>query len=172
MRLLHEGDLLRCFRNSVSVTYVSTLPSTSSSAPCISSFVQSLSTFETNVREWHFVQHSPNTDIRIHRHHFREVKDPVRDPRFIATGQAAIAAKTCGKVDVLTTTPIGCRTFPSPSATPCRGRIYKAYRGRPGVFGTSCLDTRAIYVNHQTFWVEILCGLIFLSYFEVVVGII
>ena len=58
LRLLHEGDLLRCFRNSVSVTYVSTLPSTSSSAPCISSFVQSLSTFETNVREWHFVQHS------------------------------------------------------------------------------------------------------------------
>ena len=58
MRLLHEGDLLRCFRNSVLVTYVSTLPSTSSSAPCISSFVQSLSTFETNVREWHFVQHS------------------------------------------------------------------------------------------------------------------
>ena len=57
-RLLHEGDLLRCFRDSVSVTYVSTLPSTSSSAPCISSFVQSLSTFETNVREWHFVQHS------------------------------------------------------------------------------------------------------------------
>ncbi len=33
-------DTLRCFRNSVSVTYVSTLPSTSSSAPCISSFVQ------------------------------------------------------------------------------------------------------------------------------------
>ena len=57
-RLLHEGDLLRCFRNSVSVPYVSTLPSTSSSAPCISSFVQSLCTFETNVREWHFVQHS------------------------------------------------------------------------------------------------------------------
>ena len=58
MRLLHEGGLLRCFRNSVLVTYVSTLPSTSSSAPCISSFVQSLSTFETNVRDWHFVQHS------------------------------------------------------------------------------------------------------------------
>ena len=52
LRLLHEGDLLRCFRNSVSVTYVSTLPSASSSAPCISSFVQSLSTFETNVREY------------------------------------------------------------------------------------------------------------------------
>ena len=32
-RLLHEDDLLRCFRNSVSVTYVSTLPSPSSSAP-------------------------------------------------------------------------------------------------------------------------------------------
>ena len=26
-RLLHEGDLLRCFRNSALVTYVSTLPS-------------------------------------------------------------------------------------------------------------------------------------------------
>ena len=46
LRLLHEGDLLRCFRNSVSVTYVSTLPSPSSSAPCISSFVQSLGTFD------------------------------------------------------------------------------------------------------------------------------
>ena len=44
--------------NSVSVTYVSTLPSSSSSAPCISSFAQGLSTFEPNVREWHFVQHS------------------------------------------------------------------------------------------------------------------
>ena len=53
-RLLHEGDLLRCFRNSVSVTYVSTLPSTLSSAPCISYFVQSLCTYEANVREWHF----------------------------------------------------------------------------------------------------------------------
>ena len=31
--LLHEGDLLRCFRNSVSVTYVRTLLSASSSAP-------------------------------------------------------------------------------------------------------------------------------------------
>ena len=37
---LHEGVLLRCFRNSASVTYVSTLPSPSSSAPCILSFVQ------------------------------------------------------------------------------------------------------------------------------------
>ena len=32
-RLLHEGDLRRCYRNSGSVTYVSTLPSPSSSAP-------------------------------------------------------------------------------------------------------------------------------------------
>ena len=31
MRLLHESDLLRCFRNSSSVTYISTLPSLSSS---------------------------------------------------------------------------------------------------------------------------------------------
>ena len=58
MRLLHEGDLLRCFRDSGSVTYASTLPVPSPSAPCISSFVQSLSTFDSNVREWHFVQHS------------------------------------------------------------------------------------------------------------------
>ena len=42
----------------------------------------------------------------------------------------------------------------------------------PGVFGTSCLDHRAIYANHQTFWVEILCGLILLSYFDVVIGVI
>ena len=58
LRLLHEGDLLRCFRDSGSVTYASTLPAPSPSAPCISSFVQSLSTFDSNVREWHFVQHS------------------------------------------------------------------------------------------------------------------
>ena len=58
LRLLHEGDLLRCFRDSGSVTYVSTLPAPSPSAPCISSFVQSLCTFKSNVREWHFVQHS------------------------------------------------------------------------------------------------------------------
>ena len=58
LRLLHEGDLLRCFRNSTSVTYESTLPSASFSAPYISSFVQSLSTFDSNVREWHFVRHS------------------------------------------------------------------------------------------------------------------
>ena len=48
----------------------------------------------------------------------------------------------------------------------------KAENGEPGVFGTACLDTRAIYANHQTFLVEILCGLILLSYFEVVIGII
>ena len=42
----------------------------------------------------------------------------------------------------------------------------------PRVFGASPLDHVAIYANHQTFWVEILCGLILLSYFEVVVGII
>lgn len=30
----------------------------------------------------------------------------------------------------------------------------------------------AIYANHQIFWVEILCSLILLSYFEVVIGII
>ena len=51
MRLLHEGDLRRCFRDSGSVTYVSTLPAPSPSAPCISSFGQSLSAFDSNVRE-------------------------------------------------------------------------------------------------------------------------
>ena len=56
--MLQNGDLLRCFRNSGSVTYVSTLPSPSPSAPGISSCVQSPSTFKANVREWHFVQHS------------------------------------------------------------------------------------------------------------------
>ena len=55
---LHESDLLRCFRDSGSVTYVSTLQAPSPLAPGIPSFVQSLSTFEANVREWHFVQHS------------------------------------------------------------------------------------------------------------------
>ncbi len=42
----------------------------------------------------------------------------------------------------------------------------------PRVFGAMPLDHVAIYANHQTFGVEILCGLILLSYFEVVVGII
>ena len=42
----------------------------------------------------------------------------------------------------------------------------------PGSSGLRPSDTRAIYANRQTFWVEILCGLILLSYFEVVVGII
>ena len=72
MRLLHEGDLRRCFRDSGSVTYMSTLPAPQLGLgglrhlalilrPCISSFVQSLSAFDSNVREWHFVQHSLNT---------------------------------------------------------------------------------------------------------------
>ena len=58
-------DTTRCFRDSGSVTYVSTLPAPSPSAPCISSFVQSLSTFDSNVREWHFVQHSPNAYLLV-----------------------------------------------------------------------------------------------------------
>ena len=36
--------------------------------------------------------------------------DPDRDPRFIATGRAALAAMTCGQIDLLTSTPPGCRT--------------------------------------------------------------
>lgn len=42
LRLLHKGDLLRCYRDSGLVTYVSTLPAHSPSAPCISSFLQHL----------------------------------------------------------------------------------------------------------------------------------
>mgnify|MGYP006956244283 CR=1 FL=1 len=64
MRLLHESDLLRRFRDSGSVTYASTLPAPSPSAPCISSFVQSLSTFNSNVREWRFLQHSLHRRVR------------------------------------------------------------------------------------------------------------
>ncbi|WP_210394767.1 hypothetical protein, partial [Porphyromonas sp. HMSC065F10] len=37
----------------------------------------------------------------------RWVMDPVRDPGFLATGRAAIAAKTCGQINALTTTPCG-----------------------------------------------------------------
>ena len=39
--------------------------------------------------------------------------DPDRDPRFIATGRAAIAAMTCGQIDLLTSTPLGRRTHQS-----------------------------------------------------------
>jgi len=44
---------------------------------------------------------------------FAGVMDPDRDPRFIATGRAAIAAMTCGQIDLLTSTPPGCRTYQS-----------------------------------------------------------
>ena len=39
--------------------------------------------------------------------------DPDRDPRFLATGRAATAAMTCGQIDLLTSTPPGCRTYQS-----------------------------------------------------------
>ena len=41
---------------------------------------------------------------------FAGVMDPDRDPRFIATGRAAIAAMTCVQIDLLTSTPLGRRT--------------------------------------------------------------
>ena len=67
-------DTTRCFRDSGSVTYVSTLPAPRwglgalrhlalTLRPCISFFVQSLSAFDSNVREWHFVQHSQSLRI-------------------------------------------------------------------------------------------------------------
>ena len=74
------------------------------------------------------------------------------------------------------TTPSGCRT---PRASlivrhPCGVVEHFFHRDIPGSSSghAPLLDTRAIYANHQTFGVEILCGLILLSYFEVVVGII
>ena len=44
---------------------------------------------------------------------FAGVMDPDRDPRFLATGRAATAAMTCGQIDLLTSTPPGCRTYQS-----------------------------------------------------------
>lgn len=41
---------------------------------------------------------------------FAGVMDPDRDPRFIATDRAAIAAMTCGQIDLLTPTPCGSHT--------------------------------------------------------------
>ena len=41
----------------------------------------------------------------------RRVPDPVRDPRFLATGRAATAAMTCGEIDVLTSTPCGSQSL-------------------------------------------------------------
>ena len=70
-------------------------------------------------------------------------------------------------------TPLGCRTdCLTGKCDTLAGSCMLKSVFFPGVFATSWLDRRAIYVNHQTFGVEILCGLILLSYFEVVVGII
>ena len=61
------------------------------------------------------------------------------------------------------------RHYDRPLAGSMEEEIHMISRGRRGLRPS---DTRAIYANRQTFWVEILCGLILLSYFEVVVGII
>ena len=50
--LLHEGDLLRCFRNSTSVTYVSTLPSVSSFLVCLVPYVH------LALSAWHLIHSS------------------------------------------------------------------------------------------------------------------
>ncbi len=52
MRLLHGGELLRYFRHSASVTYVSTLPSASVSVPCISPPCNVSADLQANRREW------------------------------------------------------------------------------------------------------------------------
>ena len=59
----------------------------------------------------------------------------------------ALAPTTPGEDDrKIPSTPRGvARNGESPEeATPYRGRIYKVYIRRPGVIGTSCLDTRAM----------------------------
>ena len=94
---------------------------------------------------------SPPSPARVHRlicpqggqkeaDTIMAVLDPARDPRFIATGQAATAAKTCGKVSVLTPTPPGCRTSPSPSATHKGSLSYAS--ADPRVIGATPLDPR------------------------------
>ena len=77
MRLLHEGDLRRCFRDSGSVTYVSTLPAPSPFCVCLVPYVHlAVSDLHlilrsksqhilVNVREWHFVQHSPSNPSTV-----------------------------------------------------------------------------------------------------------
>ena len=68
----------------------------------------------------------------------REVMDPARDPRFIATGRAATAAKTCGQIKALTATPPGCRTSSPLLCDPKGSRMYAS--ADPRVFGASPLD--------------------------------
>ena len=67
--------------------------------------------------------------------------DPDRDPRFIATGRAATAAMTCGKVSVLTSTPIGCRTSSPPPSATHKGSLSFA-SADPRVIGATPLDPR------------------------------
>ena len=59
---------------------------------------------------------------------FAGVMDPDRDPRFIATGRAAIAAMTCGQIDLLTSTPLGRRTYQG---------VWQSVR-RPGGVAIAC----------------------------------
>ena len=82
--------------------------------------------------------------------------------------------KTAGNDDAFKIyDPAGCRTYRSVNQRDTlAGSCILKRVCFPGVCATSWLDTRAISANRQTFWVEILCGLILLSYFEVVVGII
>ncbi len=67
--------------------------------------------------------------------------DPARDPRSIATGRAATAAMTCGKVSVLTSTPIGCRTSSPPPSATHKGSLSFA-SADPRVIGATPLDPR------------------------------
>ena len=64
-------------------------------------------------------------------------KTPLVGARFLATGRRGAAPMTRGPVVASNpATPPGCRTdCRSVSATPWRGRIYKAYLRRPGVIG-------------------------------------
>ena len=74
------------------------------------------------------------------RHH-NGMPDPARDPRSIATGRAATAAMTCGKVSVLTSTPPGCRTSSPPPSATHKGSLSFA-SADPRVIGATPLDPR------------------------------
>ena len=50
-----------------------------------------------------------------------QVEDPDRYPRLIATGRAAIAAMTCGQINVLTSTPCGSHRMHVASSTIHKG---------------------------------------------------
>ena len=75
-------------------------------------------------------------------------KAPRRGAFFIARVSEGCSPDDPGDVDgsLFPSTPpgVGRHGWSPEGATPYRGRTYKEYHRSPGVFGTSCLDTRAM----------------------------